>query len=236
MIEKVARPVDLVESVKNALFDAILTGSLRPGEKLRQEKLAEKLGVSRQPVSHALRILLDQGILTELGSKSLTVTELDPKKMQQIFEVRTELESYAAMLAAQRSMRCQFSSADITTLEALQKLVKIDRQDGGFDVKQSVRDDIQFHLLIRNLSGNPYIHETLSPHLLHHNRLMYLIQGHNDHASWKEHAEILKCIVDGEKEKAGILVRTHIAGGVAVLQQYWENLANSSGSAGVGTV
>lgn len=232
-MKKVARPLDLVESVKIALFEAILTGKLQPGEKLQQEMLAEKLGVSRQPISHALRILLDQGILTEFGSKSLTVAEPDPEKLLQIFEVRIELESYAAALAARRSARGQFSAAEKETLKKLHKLIERNQQEGSFNVSQSVLDDIQFHVMIRSLSGNPYIHETLSPHLLHHNRLMYLIQSHADKVIWREHEAILNSIINGDQKTANDLVRAHINGGIAALQRYWENLRETSPISGL---
>ena len=64
LLEKITQQIDLVESVKNALFDAILTGEFLPGEKLAQDDLAEKMGVSRQPVIQALRILSEHGILS----------------------------------------------------------------------------------------------------------------------------------------------------------------------------
>jgi DNA-binding GntR family transcriptional regulator len=57
ILKKIAPQIDLVESVKNALFEAILTGEILPGDKLAQDDLADKMGVSRQPVIQALRNL-----------------------------------------------------------------------------------------------------------------------------------------------------------------------------------
>ncbi|PCJ84135.1 MAG: hypothetical protein COA52_17840 [Hyphomicrobiales bacterium] len=223
-MQKLTKPLDLVESVKTSLFDAILTGTLLPGEKLQQEKLAEMLGVSRQPVSHALRILADQGILTGLNSKSLTVAELDQTKMMQIFEVRAELDSYAAKLAAQRSANNEFTPEDHETIDRLHDHVNYNMVVGNLEVNRSVRDDIDFHELIRKLSGNPYIHDTLAPHLLHHYRLIYLSISNKAQEIWTEHANILNAILDGDELQARSLVREHISGTARRLQVYWNSL------------
>lgn len=69
-MQKIAPQIDLVEAVKVSLFDAILTGKLLPGDKLSQDVLAEKMGVSRQPVIQALRILSENGILCPLGKRA----------------------------------------------------------------------------------------------------------------------------------------------------------------------
>lgn len=221
-LEKLIKPKDLVDCVKASLFDAILTGKLKPGDKLRQEQLAETLGVSRQPVSHALRILADQGILTNLGRKSLTVAELDQVKMMQILDVRIELDSFAAELAAKRSAEGAFGAQDLASIEQLKDLIGQNRNAPDFDVKQSVHDDILFHSLIRCLSGNPFIHETLAPHLLHHQRLIYLVVKIEDPEIWMEHSGILDTIIAGDAKSARSLVRAHIERGASNLRCNWE--------------
>ncbi len=226
-MQKLTKPLDLVESVKSSLFDAILTGKLLPGEKLQQEKLADLLGVSRQPVSHALRILAHQGILTEINNKSLTVAELDPTKMMQILEVRAELDSYAAKLAAQRAAGNKFSSEDRETIDRLKGLVTYNKAATDCDVHRSVRDDIDFHELIRKLSGNPYIHDTMAPHLLHHYRLLYLSIKDEFEGIWQEHYNILGAILGGNISLASTLVKGHINGTRRRLQAYWKEQAKA---------
>ena len=69
LLEKLPSQTDLVESVKAALFDAIIEGKITPNDKLSQIQIANALGVSRQPVIQALRILSEQGILVPHGKK-----------------------------------------------------------------------------------------------------------------------------------------------------------------------
>ncbi|MEZ5592565.1 MAG: GntR family transcriptional regulator [Gammaproteobacteria bacterium] len=57
----------LTEKVRDAIITAIINGTYRPGERLAQEEIADRLGVSRQPVSHALNVLKQQGIVVGLG-------------------------------------------------------------------------------------------------------------------------------------------------------------------------
>lgn len=78
----------LAERVRDAIVDSILQGTYRAGERLAQEKLAEELGVSRQPVSHALNVLKEQGVLVTLGRKGLTVAPMDPALVVQLYQIR----------------------------------------------------------------------------------------------------------------------------------------------------
>jgi len=225
-LERLKKPKDLVESVRNSLFDAILTGILKPGEKLRQEQLAERLGVSRQPVSHALRILADQGILTEFNSQSLQVAEIDKEMMMQILDVRIELDSYAARLAAERVKAGWLGPDDKAIIGRLEKLVRDHSALTTICVKQSVQDDIEFHHLIRKLSGNRYIHASLAPHILHHHRLIYLIGSQRNQQIWSDHKDIMTAITNGDGPRARSLVRAHINVGAKTLKNYWATKAD----------
>ena len=73
-MKPVASAPVLTDQVRSAIVDAIVAGDLRAGERLAQEDIARRLGVSRQPVSHALRVLREQGVLVDLGRKGLTGT------------------------------------------------------------------------------------------------------------------------------------------------------------------
>ena len=92
----------LIDQVYERLVESIADGSLLPGSRIRQEELAEWLGVSRQPVSHALQLLKHQGLLTESGKRGLTVAALDAGRIVDLYQVRTSLDALAARLAAQR--------------------------------------------------------------------------------------------------------------------------------------
>ncbi|MGO4917758.1 GntR family transcriptional regulator [Pseudogemmobacter sp. W21_MBD1_M6] len=218
-VQKLERNIDLVESVKDAIFDAILTGKLVPGEKLSQDMLAEQLGVSRQPIGQALRILLEHGIVCPLDKKSLTVAAIEHDNLMQLIDIRCELDCFAARLAAGKAKAGAFDDADLATLNALRQL----KAKYGSDVSQvafddAVLDDIEFHRLIRKLSGNDYIQAILAPHLLHHHRLMYIMSNNRRPVIWAEHNLIFEAIEAGDVAEAQALVRHHIVDAAEVLR------------------
>ena len=70
LLDKLPSQMDLVESVKTALFDAIIEGKITPNDKLSQIEIASALGVSRQPVIQALRICLNRESLSLMERKA----------------------------------------------------------------------------------------------------------------------------------------------------------------------
>src|SRR5258707_9622225 len=93
---------NLIDQVYARILEAIADRTLPPGHRIRQNELAEKLGVSRQPVSHALHLLHRQGLVAESGRKGFEVTQLDPRRIRQLYEVRGAIDALAARLAAGR--------------------------------------------------------------------------------------------------------------------------------------
>lgn len=74
---------NLIEQAYNRILDGIIDRTLPPGLRIRQSELAEQLGVSRQPVSHALHLLHRQGLVAESGRKGFQVTFVDPVRIRQ---------------------------------------------------------------------------------------------------------------------------------------------------------
>src|SRR5687767_13847530 len=92
----------LIDQVHDGLVAAIAKGTLAPGQRITQEELAARLGVSRQPVSHALQILRRRGLLQDTGKRAMTVAPLDARHLRNLYQVRAALEGLAASLAAAR--------------------------------------------------------------------------------------------------------------------------------------
>src|SRR6201987_1645823 len=106
---------NLIDQVYGRLLEAIIDRTLLPGQRITQNELAEKLGVSRQPISHALHLLHRQGLLAESGRRGFAGTQLDPERIRQLYEVRSAIDALAARLAAERS---KFDAAGRAQLEA----------------------------------------------------------------------------------------------------------------------
>jgi len=92
----------LIDRAYEQLVEAIADGTLAPGQRIRQEELGRALGVSRQPISHALQLLKQQKLVEENGRRGLIVSGIDAERIRELYQVRTALDALAARLAAER--------------------------------------------------------------------------------------------------------------------------------------
>lgn len=91
---------DLVDATYRVLLDAITDGSLKPGERITQEEIAEQLHVSRSPVLQALRLLKKDGFIKDAPGRGVQVADLDGVWFDKLYDVRGALDALAARLAA----------------------------------------------------------------------------------------------------------------------------------------
>ena len=92
----------LRDVVFKKLRKAILTGALKPGERLMEIHLAEKLGVSRTPIREAIRKLELEGLVQMIPRRGAIVTEITEKSMKDVLEVRRALDILSVELACDR--------------------------------------------------------------------------------------------------------------------------------------
>jgi DNA-binding GntR family transcriptional regulator len=83
------------ERIAAHLREAILAGEIAPGERIRQEEVAERLGTSRLPVREALRILEAEGLTEHAANKGARVPRLDPAELDVLYRMRERLEPLA---------------------------------------------------------------------------------------------------------------------------------------------
>ncbi|MGB7183740.1 MAG: GntR family transcriptional regulator, partial [Burkholderiaceae bacterium] len=161
----VSKP-DLVEQVHGALIEAIVSGELGAGERLTQEELAERFGVSRQPVLQAILLLRQQGLIDEAPNKrGLFIAPLDAEFLTNLYEVRSALDGAAAAAAARRAG----PSRRTRGLE----LIRRGREAvASGDLRQLVRADRDFHMFIYQAADNPLLLATATLHWHHTQRAM----------------------------------------------------------------
>jgi DNA-binding GntR family transcriptional regulator len=204
-----AQEPGLTERVRDAILGAIVDGTFRTGDRLAQEDLAQRLGVSRQPVSHALNLLKEQGILVELGRKGLTVAPIEAERLHQLYEVRGRMDALAAGLAAQR-VKSGDAPADI--LREVEGLIaeQTDPKRTG-DLVRWVETDVAFHIAIYRLSANPVIEEMARPQWIHFRRSMQAsLEQPDTHAPvWRQHKAIFHAIRTGDAIAAERLALEH---------------------------
>jgi DNA-binding GntR family transcriptional regulator len=208
-IEPLAAPSALIDQVHDRLVNAIADGTLPPGQRLTQEEIALRLGVSRQPVSHALQVLRRRGLLEEAGKRGLMVAPLDAKRLRGLYQVRAVLEALAASLAATRMQAGQISKHDIEEGEALIVYGASLGENSG--LANLINADVSFHSFVHRTSGNDAIVETVSEQWPHFRRAMGAVYSAPvGRRIWDEHREILAAIVSGNPDAAADAARRHI--------------------------
>ena len=96
------KSVGLKQQIQTRLKQAILDGSLAPGEQLVEGEIARQFGVSRSPVREAIQELESQGYVVKKPRRGTFVTELTPQAVTEIYSLRVLLEGYAAIIAGSR--------------------------------------------------------------------------------------------------------------------------------------
>ena len=190
---------NLIDQVYARILEAIIDHSLPPGHRIRQNELADRLGVSRQPVSHALHLLHRQGLVSESGRRGFEVTQLDPKRIRQLYEVRGAIDALAARLAAGRA------KTDAAARARLEAALQAGRAiDGRTPLTQLIARDVDFHSAIHRLSGNPAIEEMMAPQWPHMRRSMATVLAELDYRenAWTEHETIAAHILSGNAKAA----------------------------------
>jgi len=137
----------LREVVSEALREAIINQTLKPGERLMEIQLAEELGVSRTPIREAIRRLELEGFLVMVPRRGTYVADLSLKDINEVFEIRTALDVLAAGLAAER-----ITEEELEQMERL--LVQIGERIDKGDAEAIVDADGQFHDILYRASRN----------------------------------------------------------------------------------
>ncbi|NYT48924.1 GntR family transcriptional regulator [Parapusillimonas granuli] len=200
-----------IEKVYERLLEAITRGELKPGERVRQAVLAERLGVSRQPISHALQLLRHQGLLRDAGKQGVEVTPVNDEYIFHLYQARVSLEPLAASLSAERIKNRQAPEARV---EAMRTALEIGHENlsSGAPVYLMVKADSRFHMSIYQLSGNSAVSAMMAgqwPHLM---RSMLMVLDHPavPTRAWEEHATIARHILNGSAAAAAEAATQHV--------------------------
>jgi DNA-binding GntR family transcriptional regulator len=216
----------LIDQVYQRLLDAIYRRRLAPGERIGQEQIAALLGVSRQPVSHALQMLKHQGFVRDAGRRGLIVAPLDADYLRAIYEVRAALDAVAASEAARRVTAGSSIDQEMAQLVARGRAVLEEGKAAvaAGDRGAMVEAEVAFHGVVNALSGNPVILEISHQQWGHIRRAIDVVLDDREvrRRLWDEHEAILDAIVQGDVGGAEKLARDHAR---SAGEQTWQRLA-----------
>lgn len=167
------------------------------------------LGVSRQPVSHALQLLKQQKLVEENGRRGLIVCPVDAVGIRQLYQVRTALDALAARLAAERVAE---QAIGLPERRAAQKALAQGLALGpDAPVLAFIKADVAFHTALYRLSGNRAIEDTVAAQWPHLKRSMGAVLDDAEQRPlvWAEHSEILRLVLAGDAVGAEGAARHH---------------------------
>jgi DNA-binding GntR family transcriptional regulator len=185
------------------LRQAILSGQLKPGERLVEERLAEGLGVSRNPVREAIRALASEGLVEVTARRGASVLKLTEQEARETIEVRALLEGHNARLAARHRDREIIRRAE-KVLSRGTRAVAAGRFDQLMELNQ------EFHRELYAAGRNTVLGDLVQKLRERTAMLFAPMEPSRQARSWQDHAAILRAVIDGDERAAAVLAAEHV--------------------------
>lgn len=196
------------------LRQAILTGVLARGERIREAAVAREIGVSRTPIREALRRLQTEGLVEFSANRGAQVSTWSRKDLAELYELRALVEGYGARLAT-ASITDEEVEALTSVAERMEALVATQR----VDVSEVTRLNSEFHHRVLAAAQNDQVINLAAS--LQNVPLMHQTFDHYDSAemqrSLMQHREILQALTQRDGSWAESTMRSHILAGRATL-------------------
>ena len=181
----------------------IVSGTLPPGERLIEESLGQRLGMSRNPVRESLKLLERDGFVTIHPYRGAVVSRIGRKQAMDIFEIRELLDSFAAERAAEVATPADLDGPrEVLALGARaikkRELAKLGTLNG------------RFHAKVHDLAGNLELSLSLERLRL---KVEWMFAGYvatRGEAAWVEHQELIDAIAAGKAKVAAALSKEHV--------------------------
>jgi DNA-binding GntR family transcriptional regulator len=202
----------LREEVYDALRESIIKGELKPNQRLIEEDLAAEIGASRTPVREAMHKLEGENLVTKVPNGGFVVRPFTVQDIDEIFGIRSVLESYAAYL---------------TTLHLNDKILQrlediLDNYDdalGKGDTKLQIKHNTAFHDLLYKACGSKILYNLihrLGGYFYRYRRVLIDVPE-TAHLSSLEHRSMLAAMRQREAARVELLTREHIIRGKDIL-------------------
>lgn len=195
----------LRDVVFNTLRQEILTGKMKPGERLMEIHLANKLGVSRTPIREAIRKLELEGLVIMIPRKGAEVAQISWKSLKDVLEVRRALDVLAIELACERMTQEELESL-YRACENFEEATKTK------DTRKIAEADVAFHDIIVASTGNKRLIQLVNnlSEQMYRYRFEYIKDSSQHRMLIEEHKEMYRSIQNKDKIAAADVVRKHI--------------------------
>ena len=195
----------LRDVVFKTLRQGILTGELKPGERLMEIHLADRLGVSRTPIREAIRKLELEGLVTMIPRKGAEVAQISAQNLKDVLEVRQALDALGVELACERITE----EGLVELKEACDHFAKVTATK---DATVITKADVALHDVIIRATGNERLQQMISnlSEQMYRYRFEYIKDSSYHALLIEEHKRIYESIAARDKEQAVKAIQTHI--------------------------
>ncbi|MFG1413758.1 GntR family transcriptional regulator [Xanthobacter sp. VTT E-85241] len=201
-----ARHGQTVEHTVQRLRDAIFAGRLVPGQRLIAGDLTAEIGISRGTVREAFRRLEADGLLEIIPNRGAVVRRLSRDQVRELFQIRENLESLAARLAAAHigtGTNRDYFTGIWNTVRPSGEMLK---------THLFMEHNRLFHRSIVKISGNTMLSDLIET--LHLPVVMFqvgqVMQPENMESSHQDHVRVAQAILDGDADRAEQEMRLHL--------------------------
>lgn len=207
----------LVDHTAKALEEMIIRGKLKPGQKVKEQEISTRLGISRPPLREAFKILEAEGLIRREPRRGVFVSELSDQDIWEIYTLKLALYTLGITLAMDR-----ISNGEVEKLErVVAQMEKSVHLEGGPDTIRYEELNNLFHEMTANIAGHTRlkrIQQSLNNQI---KRIAYRSFADRKHleTSCKYHRKILEAIKAKDKVKAEQLTREHILKGLEVQEK-----------------
>jgi DNA-binding GntR family transcriptional regulator len=187
------------------LRDRIVTLHLPPGTVLREDALMSEMAIGRTPLREAVKRLALEDLVEVQPRRGTFVTEIEAADIQNITEVRAELEAYAAELAALR-----LDPETRAAAEALLADIEALKESG--EPEALMRFDERIHRFIWEAARNPHLEGTLERYFSHSLRIWYLVLDHVPTLGHAVHdqTQLIEAVLDRNGDHARKIMHEHV--------------------------
>lgn len=205
------------EYVYQNLKQAIVLGDMAPGSRVVESRVAEAMNISRTPVREAIHKLEREGFLKRSPAGGLAVAGLSKVEIQEVFEIRSVLESYAARLAAMRHR-----GKDLAPLETKIREFDVILEQGRLEALPEVNTN--FHDMLYGLSRSPKLIEMINDLRDQIQRFRVIILKRQSWAgrSNEDHKMILHFMKKRDEEGVVRVMREHMLRGQDIVLQEFD--------------
>jgi len=212
----------LSEAIARKIMQEILSGNLKPGQRIRQDEYSIALGTSKTPLREALKRLEASGWI-EIGSyRGATVKRLDPQELEKIYVARALLEGFAAGVAAQKR--------DPSLISALEELVDDMTKFGPGDAERAEQLNDQFHMTLYAACGSEGLVSSLRDNWVRalRFRIFYWTDSESWASSTSDHQRILRAVKRGQATLVEALVLEHLLAGMSKIRDRIDGTSSAS--------